>query len=170
MKELSKASGTYENLGHSGQSWIILWELNFCCSKKMSRPPSVSQLFDQPLEQEAFWSIQLSSSTSNEADHRITEILAENDLWRSSSSTSHLEKGFCQHWIRSAVALSRPMHKTSKDGATTAPLVSLFQGSSTLPGKKFSWSSIGNSKSSLTLSPTGVLSTATEMSWSLLVL
>lgn len=150
MKELSKASGTCENLRHSGQSWVILWGLNFCCSKKMSRPPSVSLLFDQPFEQEACWSVQLSShSPSNETDHRITEILAEKDLWRSSSSTSHLEKGFCQHWIRSAVALSRPVHKTSKDGATTAPLVSLFQGCSTLPGKTFSWNSIWNSESAV---------------------
>lgn len=149
MKELSKASGMCEILGHSGQSWIILWGQNFCWLKKSSRPPSVS-LFDQSSEQEACWSIQLSShSPSNETDHRITETLAEKDLWRSSSSASHLEKGFCQHWIRSAVALSRPVYKTSKDRATTAPLVSLFLGCSLLPGKKFSWSSIWNSESAV---------------------
>lgn len=55
-------------------------------------------------------------------------MLAEKDLWRSSSSASHLEWVFCQHWIWPAVALSRQVCKTSKDEDTTTLQVGLPQG------------------------------------------
>ncbi|KAJ7404603.1 hypothetical protein BTVI_71852 [Pitangus sulphuratus] len=142
--EITKDNLLGTKLNNTARTALLLIKEN------KSRPPSISQslplLFDQPVLQEA-WSIQLRShSQSNETDHRITGILAEKDLWRSSSSTSHLEWGFCQHRIRSAVGLSRPEYKTSKDEDTTSSLVSLFQGCSTLLVKKFSDIQTGTSK------------------------